>query len=265
MMRAMPISVYTGRGGIEPLRAAFRKNWKHYLQEAAGLGIFMISACFFSAMLEGAGTWHQAIENGFVRLVMTGILMGATALFIFYSPWTSPSGSHINPAVTLTFLRIGKICHWDALFYILFQFTGGTIAVYLMQLLLGPMLINAPVASVVTVPGKSGAGVAFVTEFLIAFITMNVVLFTSASPRLQKYTRIISGCLVCVYVIIAGPISGFGMNPARSFASALPAHIWTSFWVYLLGPVTGMLCAAEFFLFSQHRTAQHADKRKNFI
>jgi len=175
--------------------------------------------------------------------------MGGTALFIFYSPWTSPSGSHINPAVTLAFLRLGKICYWDAAFYILFQFIGGTIVVYGMQFLLGQALIDPPVNSVATVPGKSGAGIAFATEFIIAFATMAMVLFTTANDTLKKYTRFFAGCLVCIYVIVAGPISGFGMNPARSFASALPSHTWTSFWIYLFVPIAGMLCAAELFLF----------------
>jgi aquaporin Z len=231
------------------LKTSFRKNRVYYLQEALGLAIFMISACFFGAMLEAKDAyWHTAISNNFLRTVMMGVLMGTTALFIFYSPWTSPSGSHINPAVTLSFLRLGKMCHWDAVFYIIFQFIGGTVAVFMMQLLVGHQLTDAPVNSVVTVPGKTGIWPAFVIEFVIAFLTMNMVLFTSANARLKKYTRIIAGCLVCSYVVIAGPISGFGMNPARSFASAFPAHTWTAAWIYMIVPVAGMLCAAEFYL-----------------
>ena len=180
-----------------------------------------------------------------------GIMMGATALFIFYSPFTAPSGSQINPAVTLSFLRLDKMCRYDAMFYIVFQFAGGVPAVYLVQSLMGNMLTMPPVNSAVTVPGKFGTGWALVTEFLIALITMSMVLFTSESQKSGKYTRIFAGCLVCTWVIVAGPISGFGMNPARSFASALPANTWASFWIYLLAPVGGMLTATEIFLFIQ--------------
>ena len=245
----MPIQVITGKSGLKQMKASFQKNNIHYLQEALGLAIFMASACFFGAMLEAKDAfWHQTIENYFLRNVIMGLLMGTTALIIFYSPFTSPSGSHINPAVTLTFLRLGKMCRWDALFYIIFQFIGGTLTVYMMQLLLGHALINAPVHSVATVPGKAGIWPAFLTEFIIAFLMMSMVLFTSSHQLLKKYTRIIAGCMVCLYVLIAGPISGFGMNPARSFASALPAGIWTAFWIYLVVPVVSMLCAAELFL-----------------
>ena len=122
----------------------------------------------------------------------------------------------------------------------------------MMQWLMGPILIAAPVRSVVTVPAKAGVWPACFMELTIAFVTMSMVLFTSASTRYKNYTRIIAGCLVCSYVIIAGPVSGFGMNPARSFASALPANIWTAAWIYMIIPVAGMLGAVEFFLLVNH-------------
>lgn len=236
------------------MKVAFKKNWKHYFQEALGLAIFMISACFFSAMLfSEKSSWYDAIPSFMIRNMLMGIAMGSTALFIFYSPFTAPSGSQINPAVTLTFLRLDKMCRYDAMFFIIFQILGGTIAVYIMQWLMGDILINPPVNSAVTVPGKTGVWWALVTELMIAFITMTMLLFTSDNERLKKYTRLFAGCLVCTWVIVAGPVSGFGMNPARSFASAMPAGIWTAFWIYLFVPFAGMLLAAGFYLFVERR------------
>ncbi len=177
-----------------------------------------------------------------------GIAMGITALFIFYSPFTAPSGAQINPAVSLAFLRIGNMCRYDVLFFILFQTAGGTIAVFIMRFLMGDLLTDSPVLSVVTVPGKSGTQTAAFTELVISFITMMMVLYTSHHDSLKKHTRVFAACLVCIWVITAGPVSGFGMNPARSFASAFPAQIWTSFWIYIIMPLAGMLAAAEVFL-----------------
>lgn len=244
----MPIRIVTGRGGLYQMTASFRKNRVHYLQEALGLAVFMVSACFFSALLESSGSAVHRALSPMTRLVIMGVLMGSTALFIFYSPFTAPSGAHINPAVSLSFLRLGKMCPWDTLFYILFQFAGGLLAVCVMRWLLGPSLIDLPVNSAVTVPGKTGVTAAAITEFIIAFITITVVLVTSANERLRRFTRIIAGCLVCTWVIVAGPVSGFGMNPARSFASALPANTWTAFWIYILVPVIAMLAATEMYL-----------------
>ena len=250
----MPIKVYSDKGGLRQMKASFKKNWIYYLQEALGLAIFMISACFFSALFWGNdSSFHFTVNNLMLRNIVTGLLMGITALLIFYSPFTAPSGSQINPAVTVTFLRLNKMCPWDASFYIIFQFIGGTLAVYLMAALLGNALTTQPVNYAVTIPGNSGVAAAAMTEYIIAVIMMTMVLFTSENNSLKKYTRIIAGCFVCLYVIIAGPVSGFGMNPARSFASALPAHTYTAFWIYMFIPFAGMLSAAEVFLFIKKR------------
>jgi aquaporin Z len=272
-MRAMPIRIVTGKSGWEQMKASFKKNWRHYLQEALGLAIFMMSACFFGAMLfSEKSSWHQVIPSGIMKNVLMAIAMGATALFIFYSPWTAPSGSQINPAVTITFLRLDKMCRYDAMFFILFQIIGGTVAVYIMQIIMGNILTAAPVHSAATVPGKFGLIGSLITEVLIAFITMSMVLFTSNNKKLKKFTRVFAACLVCSWVIVAAPMSGFGMNPARSLASALPSGVWTAFWIYLFIPITGMLLAAEFYLFVERRKVNnHYPKerikslKRNFI
>jgi len=249
-MRAMNIKVITTQKGWEAAKLAFHTNRRFYLQEALGLGIFMVSACFFSALLESPlSSVHKAIPNAEVRHGLLSMLMGLTALFIFYSPWTAPSGSHINPAVTLTFLRLGRVCRWDALFYILFQTTGGLVAVWIMGAVMGPALTDRPVSYAVTVPGSLGPLAALLTEFIIGFLMMSMVLHTGKSKRWAGYTRVLAASLVCLNVMLVAPLSGFGMNPARSFASALPAGIWTAWWIYLFTPVVSMLAAAECYQF----------------
>lgn len=253
-MRAMPIRVYTKSTGLIQLKASFKKNWKHYLQEALGLAIFMCSACFFNVLLWGSDvSLHIAIESETVRNTVTGLLMGATALFIFYAPFTAPSGAQINPAVTITFFRLGKMCRYDALFYVLFQLAGGLLGVYIITGLMGSNTTADTVRYAVTVPGKPGVFAAAFTEYIIATITMMMVLLTSSHCVFKKYTRIFAACLVCIWVIFAGPVSGFGMNPARSFASAFPAHIYTAFWIYSIMPVAGMLTAAELYIAAQKK------------
>jgi aquaporin Z len=252
-MRAVDIRAEGTSGKTARINASFRKNWKYYTQEALGLAIFMASACFFSGLFFGHSGYFASGLPATFRQILLGLIMGLTALFIFYSPLTSGSGSHINPAVTLAFFRVGKIGPWDTLFYMIFQVTGGTLAVYLMGYWMGDNLTAAPLHYVVTVPGKYGPVAAAIAEFIIAVVMMWVVLFTPDYTRLKKYTRVIAGILVCVNVIVVGPISGFGMNPARSFASALPAHIWTAFWIYLIMPVAGMLGAAEIYLYARRK------------
>src|SRR5229473_2753635 len=103
-----------------------RHHWPEYLMEAAGLGIFMISASVFTILFEYPDSpVHQAMPSDFLRRALIGLAMGITAIGIIYSPWGKRSGAHLNPAVTLSFLRLGKIQPWDAAYYITAQFLGG--------------------------------------------------------------------------------------------------------------------------------------------
>ena len=223
----------------------FRKHLPEYLMEAAELGLFMVSAGVFTCLFEYPGSpLHQALPNGDLRRFLIGIAMGFTATALIYSPWGKQSGAHMNPAVTLTFYRLGKVQPWDALFYILFQCLGGLTGVYLIALLLGKVFTQSPVSYVVTVPGASGWIAALVGELVIAFLMMMTVLLTSNNKQLNRFTGLFAGCLVMLYVTLEAPFSGFGMNPARSLASAFPAQIWTAFWLYAIVPPSGMLLAA---------------------
>jgi aquaporin Z len=232
-------------GAFESLRV----HWPEYLIEAALLGTFMVSACVFGALYEFPGSpVHQAIMSGFLRRFLMGISMGLTAVAIIYSPWGKQSGAHINPSVTLTFFRLGKMKAWDALFYIAAQFLGAVLGVLLVAQLLGRQVADPAVRYVVTTPGPRGPWVALLAEFIIATGMMSAVLYFSNHHRLAGYTGLFAGVLVATYITIEAPFSGMSMNPARTFGSALPPMIWDGLWVYLTAPSLGMLFAAEFYL-----------------
>ena len=171
--------------------------------------------------------------------------MGGTAIALIYSSWGKRSGAHLNPAVTLTFFRLGKIQGIDAVCYMLAQFVGGAAGLLLGATVIGMAVEHPAVNYAVTIPGSEGAGIAFIAEAVISFGLMLVVLLASNRTALNAWTGVFAGCLVATYIGVEAPLSGMSMNPARSFASALPAHIWTSFWIYLTAPLIGMLLAAE--------------------
>ncbi|HEY9626442.1 MAG TPA: aquaporin [Coleofasciculaceae cyanobacterium] len=236
----------------------FKQHWPEYLMEAAELGLFMVSAGMFTCLFEYPGSpVHQAIPNADLRRLLIGIAMGVTASSLIYSPWGKQSGAHLNPAVTLTFYRLGKIDRQDAIFYVLFQCLGGLTGVVLVMLLLGNTFTQPPINYIVTVPGQLGWIAALLGELTIAFIMMMMVLLTSNSRKLSPYTGGFAGGLVMLYVFLEAPLSGFGMNPARSLASALPAQTWTAFPLYVVAPLTGMFFAAAFY---QSRLGRHAVK-----
>ncbi|AFY34069.1 MIP/aquaporin family protein [Calothrix sp. PCC 7507] len=222
-----------------------KKHLPEYLMEAAELGLFMIAAGLFTCAFEYPGSpIHQAIPNGDVRRFLIGVFMGLTAISLIYSPWGKQSGAHMNPAVTLTFYRLGKVKRQDAIFYILFQCLGGLLGVYLVALFLGQVFTKAPVNYIVTTPGTLGLVAALLGELAIAFVMMMTVLLASNNQKLNRFTGLFAGFLVMLYVFFEAPLSGFSMNPARSLASAFPAQIWTAFWLYLIVPPTGMFLAS---------------------
>lgn len=226
--------------------ATVKKHWPEYLIEAWGLGTFMLSACVFGVLLFHRESLFAGYSLTF-RSVLMGIAMGSTAVAIFKSPWGKRSGSHINPAVTLTFYRLGKINGIDALFYSLAQFAGAAVGVVLAWLPLGHLLSATEVNFVVTVPGMWGIAAAFAGEFLIAFLMMTMVLSTTNHPRLHRFTPYLAGLLVAIYITVESPISGMSMNPARTFGSAIVADTWTGWWIYFTAPALAMLAAAEVF------------------
>jgi aquaporin Z len=229
--------------------ASLRSHWPEYLMEGGLLGAFMVSACVFGALYEfPRSPVHQAIMSNFLRRVLMGISMGLTAIAIIYSPWGKQSGAHINPSVTFTFFRLGKIKGWDTLFYITAQFMGAVLGVFLVASVLRQELTDPAVRYVATVPGPTGPWIAFLSEFTIAFGLMSTILYFSNHDRLNRYTGLFAGVLVAAYITLEAPFSGMSMNPARSFASAFPPGIWVHFWIYLTAPLLGMLSASECYL-----------------
>jgi len=228
---------------------AWRHHWPEYLIEATGLGVFMIVAGLCVVLLEHpASSLSQAIPSPDLRRAVIGMAMGATAVAIIYSPWGRQSGAHLNPAVTLTFLRLGKIAPADALFYALAQFTGGAAGTLLVAAILRDRFTLPPISAVATLPGRPGELVAFGAEVAIAFILMSMVLAVNGSARLMRWTGVCAGLLVAIYIAFEAPLSGMSLNPARSVASALPSGVWRGIWIYLTAPPIGMLLAAELHL-----------------
>jgi aquaporin Z len=228
---------------------ALQLHWPEYLMEAAGLGFFMISACLFGALYENpASPVRQAIASTLWRRILMGISMGLTSLAIVYSPWGKQSGAHINPSVTLTFFRLGKIAKWDAIFYAVAQFTGAVMGVVLVAAFFGKAISHPAVRYVVTVPGQTGIAAALLAEFVIAFLLMSVILHASNHHRFSRFTGLFAAALVATYITLEAPFSGMSMNPARSFGSAFSAEIFSGLWIYFTAPPLGMLCAAELYL-----------------
>jgi aquaporin Z len=227
---------------------ALRAHWPEYLGEAFCLGTFMVSACLVTALFEyPASPVHRAIASAVLRRALIGVAMGLTAVGLIYSPVGKRSGAHMNPAVTLAFLRLRRVAPWDAVFYVLAQFAGGAAGVLVSRWLFPHAVTHPAVHCVVTAPGEAGIVGALVGEVVISFVLMITVLAVNAS-HLATFTGLVAGGLVATYIALEAPYSGMSMNPARTAASAIVAGDWQAWWVYFVAPPLAMLLASEVYV-----------------
>jgi aquaporin Z len=252
------------------MRDAWRRHWPEYAMEALGLGLFMLSATGCAIVLfHPVSPVLTALPSETGRRAVMGLAMGLTAIALVYSPWGRRSGAHLNPAVTLTFFRLGKVAGPDAVCYALAQAAGGLAGMLLGVLVFGAVVAHPAVNYVVTVPGPRGIAAAFAGEVAISLGLMTVVLVASNTARLAPYTGCLAGLTVATWITVEAPLSGMSMNPARTLASAAPAGVWTAFWIYVTAPALGMLAAAELYVRLLGRRARcaklHHDGRRRCI
>lgn len=219
-------------------------NWKSYFIEAWALGMFMVSASLFVVLFEHPHFYVKTfITNDSIRRMFIGAAMGITAILLIYSRWGKYSGAHMNPAVTIANYFLNRISLKDAAGYIFFQILGASITMLLLKYFFQNYLADSSVNYIVTQPGKTGVVVAAIAEFIMSFVIFLTIMVISNS-RLEKYTGYFAGALVFIFITVEAPLSGMSINPARSFGSAISAGNWTSFWLYIISPVTGMLLSA---------------------
>lgn len=149
-------------------------------------------------------------------------------------------GAHINPAVTLAFTLTRHFPPRDAAAYVAAQCLGAIAAAFTL-LAVWP---EKPAALGATVP-SIGDGGALVYEILMTAFLMFVIMAVATDTRAVGAAAAVAiGGTVALDALFGGPVTGASMNPARSLGPALAAGEWTSFWIYLVGPVAGATIGA---------------------
>ena len=150
------------------------------------------------------------------------------------------SGAHINPAVTLAFAVTRHFPARDSLAYVSAQLLGAVAAAGLLRVVWRgtPARLGATVPSVGTWP-------ALVYEIVLTALLMFVIMAVATDTRAVGAAAAIAiGGTVALDALFGGGVTGASMNPARSFGPALLAPEWSSFWIYVVGPITGALLGA---------------------
>jgi aquaporin Z len=207
------------------------QEWRRLFSELLGTFLLVMVAA-------GGGMMGAAFPNTISRtaaVVAPGLMVLGIIMFM-----GKVSGAHLNPAVSVAF-ALRRDFPWRRVpGYIIVQLIGATLAALVLH-----AVINVSAADGSNYVASSySAGAGFWMELLLTFGLVSVILGTASGAQ---NIGIIAALGVGAYIALAGlwgsPISGASMNPARTFGPDLVGRDWTSYWVYVAGPVAGAALA----------------------
>ena len=194
----------------------------------------------FALVFAGCGAIvANAHSHGALGVVGIALVFGLEIMVMVYATGQL-TGAHINPAVTVAFTVTRHFPARDAVAYIAAQLVGATAgALVLLAVWTGrPANLGATLPSV-------GTGSALLYEIVLTAFLMFVIMAVATDTRAVGAAAAIAIVgTVGLDALFGGPVTGASMNPARSFGPALAAGEWTSFWIYVVGPVVGAAAGA---------------------
>ena len=159
-------------------------------------------------------------------------------VFVLIQGLGETSGAHVNPAVTVAFWAMGRFPGRRVLPYVLAQLAGAALGSGLVK------LIATPGSDLGATLPAHGPWQALGIEIFLTFWLMLVIFRVTSGP---KEAGVLAGLAISATValeaLVAGPLTGASMNPARSLAPALLSGHMADWWVYVVGPVAGALLA----------------------
>ena len=218
------------------------KTGRSYVAELVGTFLLVFFICMVVSL-----TSREAL--GFTDWAVIG-LVHALVLSLLVASLAGVCGAHFNPAVTIALASMRKIRGGDAGIYILMQLIGATLGAWLVKLVIEdegkPVNYGATLISKAFLSGNLNG---MVLELIGTFALMLAIAGTAiiAVNKSDLTPWIIGGALGAAVMII-GPLTGAGLNPARAFGPMLVSGVLDDEFgqfivVYTLGPIIGALIA----------------------
>ena len=212
---------------------------KKYLAEMIGTMVLVLIGCGSAVFNGGCGTPAQVL--------MVAMAFGFSVVAMAYTIG-GVSGCHINPAITLGFMLLGRMKSKEGLMYMLFQVIGALIGSAIIALLTS----NIDMAYVTTTGANScapGVGIAggFIAEVIFSFVFVLVVLGTTdAKKGAGNFAGLAIGISLVLVHICCIPLTGTSVNPARRIAPALFAggEALSQLWIFILAPFIGAVLSS---------------------
>lgn len=206
-----------------------RQEWRRLFSELLGT-FFLVLVAAGGGILHGEGQISLA-----AAVVAPGLMVMAIILFM-----GAVSGAHLNPGVSLAFALRGDFPWKRVPGYIIIQLIGATLACLFLKAVFGDVQHLGA-----TLPGPGYANwQALLMEVVLTVGLVSVILGTaSAAQNIGAIAALGVGGYIALAGLWSAPVSGTSMNPARSFGPALVSGDFSSYWVYVLGPISGAVIA----------------------
>ena len=192
----------------------------------------------FALVFAGCGAIAVDAQTGTLGHVGVAVAFGLVIAVMIYA-LGHLSGAHFNPAVSVAF-AIGRHFPWRSVAaYTAAQVAGATVAALALRATLGP-------AADLGVTQPSGGDLqALAWEVTFTFFLVLVITAVATDTRaVGEAAALAIGGTVALGALVAGPISGASLNPARSLGPALVSVDFTAIWIYIAGPVSGAVLAS---------------------
>ena len=215
------------------MKEYFKENYKKFISEFLGTLFLVLIGCG-TAVVVGCATP--------AGILCTALAFGLTLAIMAYI-FGNVSGCHVNPAVTIAFLALGKIKFKEAVGYIVSQFIGAISGAAILGVLVksfktlgansyGNSLFNGETVTVCT---------AIIIEVILTFIFVLSVIAVTDKNENKAIAGLIIGLSLFLVHIIGIRFTGTSVNPARSFGPALleGGKPLSQYFVFLFSPLIG--------------------------
>jgi aquaporin Z len=210
------------------------QEWRRLFSEFYGTFFLVLVAA-------GGGMLGQAFPDTISRtaaVVAPGLMVMGIIMFM-----GKISGAHLNPAVSIAFSLRGDFPWRRVPGYIVVQLIGATLAALFLREV---VKVSAKYGSNYPASGYSNWQ-ALLMEAVLTLGLLSVILGTaSGAQNIGIFGAIGVGAYIALAGLWGSPISGASMNPARTFGPDLVGNDWTSYWVYIVGPLLGAVIAVGF-------------------
>jgi MIP family channel proteins len=208
---------------------------------AEALGTFMLGLTIVSTAI-GATLARPVAGAPYGSLAVP--LAGGIVLAIGVASLGHVSGAHFNPAVTIGLAANGRFPWRFVPAYLVAQLVGAVAAALLAWGFYGSQARSvAHLGATYPAPGASVASVLAV-EAVVTFMLVLVVVSVATDNRVPAGVAAMAiGAALAAAILVSGPVSGAGVNPARSIGPMIAAGKFTDWWAYVVAPLVGGIAA----------------------